>query len=178
MENQTIKQKNLPKLTRQDVKFVDKVIETGNLTKSAQESFEIKDPNYAGVKGHRLIRKDKIINAIEVKRKSLKNALIEKGITEEKIADKINVLLEASKPIFKNNNSTGEIEQVGEEIDYTAIDKGLKHATNIYGIEDLDKPKSTNVYNFIFNEQFREKVKPLEDALIEQFKNVKPEETD
>ena len=86
--------------------------------------------------------------------------------------------MEASKPIFKNDNSTGEIEQVGEEIDYTAIDKGLKHATNIYGIEDLDKPKSTNVYNFIFNEQFREKVKPLEDALIEQFKNVKPEETD
>lgn len=150
MEN-PIQQKKLPKLTRQDEKFVEKVLETGNLTQATQESYGIEDPNYAGVKGHRLIRKDKIINAIEVKRQTLKEALIEQGITEKKIAEKISVLLEAG------DAETGKI-------DYTAIDKGLKHAKDIYGVEDLDKPKE-NVYNFFFEPKFQQNIRSYDENL-------------
>lgn len=143
---------NLPKLTRQDEKFVEKVIETGNLTLATQESYGIEDPNYAGVKGHRLIRKDKIINAIEVKRKSLKQALLDKGINEDYLADKVNVLLNA-------------IDDKGNE-DYTAIDKGLKHATNIYGIEDpFEKGKVNNTYNFLFTKQVKDEVNQIESII-------------
>lgn len=142
----------LPKLTRQDEKFVEKVIETGNLTLATQESYGIEDSNYAGVKGHRLIRKDKIINAIEVKRKSLKQALLDKGINEDYLADKVNVLLNA-------------IDEKGNE-DYTAIDKGLKHATNIYGIEDpFEKGKVNNTYNFLFTKQVKDEVNQIESII-------------
>ncbi len=142
----------LPKLTRQDEKFVEKVIETGNLTLATQESYGIEDSNYAGVKGHRLIRKDKIINAIEVKRKSLKQALLDKGINEDYLADKVNVLLNA-------------IDDKGNE-DYTAIDKGLKHATNIYGIEDpFEKGKVNNTYNFLFTKQVKDEVNQIESII-------------
>lgn len=53
------------KLTKQDRKFVEKVIETGNLTQSVQEAYDIEDSKYASVKGQRLIAKDSILNAIE-----------------------------------------------------------------------------------------------------------------
>lgn len=163
MEKTQEKQKKVTKqrLTKQEEKFTDKVLETGNVTQATQEAFNIKDTNYAGVKGHRLLRKDKIINAIEVKRESLKSALEKQGITPYKIAERVDVLLHA-------------VDKEGKE-DYTAIDKGLKHATNIYGVEDIEKPKG-NTYNFILNQQFQEKVKPLEEAYKEQFRNVKPPE--
>lgn len=92
----------------------------------------------------------------------LKQALIKKGIDANKIAEKINVLLEAT---------------TGENPDYNSIDKGLKHATAIYGIEDKDSKKESNIYNFILNPIFKEQIKPLEEALKEQFKNAKPIET-
>jgi hypothetical protein len=147
------KKAKLPKLTKQDIAFVEKVVETGKLTKSAQEAYNLDNQRYAGVKAQRLIAKDNIIQAIEVKRKSLKQALIDKGITEDKIAEKIEVLLEAQ---------TEHKTESGETIikkDYNAIDKGLKHATNIYGVEDLnDKPKE-NVYNFFFEPTFQKSIK-------------------
>ncbi len=90
-------------------------------------------------------------------RKALENA----GINSQKIADKINVLLDA-------NN--------GDNPDYNAIDKGLKHATAIYGI-DPDKPKEGNTYNFILNPIFKEQIKPLEEALKQQFRNAQSTQT-
>lgn len=143
--------KKLRKLTKQEVKFTEKVIETGNLTKAVQESFNIEDPNYAGVKGHRLIRNDKIIEAIEVKRKTLREALYEKGINEVKVAETINELLDA-----KDEKGLS---------DYTAKDKGLKHALSIYGVEDPEKPKSQNTYNFIFNAEAQSEIKAMEEKI-------------
>ncbi len=142
----------LPKLTKQDDVFVERVIETGNLTKSVQEGYGIEDPRYAAVKGQRLIRKDNIIEAIEVKRKSLRQALIDKGITEDYLAEKVQTLLTG---VDKEGNS-----------DYTAIDKGLKHATSIYGVEDPDsKPKGQNTYNFIFNKETQADIKEIENKI-------------
>lgn len=64
-------------------------------------------------------------------RESLNDALNNKGITSEKIAEKINTLLDATTPIYKNNNETGEVEHVGDKPDYQAVDKGITHAIKI-----------------------------------------------
>lgn len=53
------------KLTKQEKKFVEIKAETGNGTLAVQKAFEIEDPNYAGVKAHRLLSDDKIISALE-----------------------------------------------------------------------------------------------------------------
>jgi hypothetical protein len=107
----------MSKLKIKEKEFVDKFIENNeNATKTVKEVFKIENDDYARLKGHRLITKDNVIEAIEVKRKSLKQALIEQGITEDYLAGKVNVLLNA-------------VDKEGE-IDYTAVDKGLKHAEN------------------------------------------------
>ena len=106
----------------------------------------------------------------------LKEALVQQGINPQKIAEKVNVLLNAESVKYKNNVTTGKIEEVGREPDFNAIDKGLKHATAIYGIVP-DAPKGNTTYNFILNPTFREKVQPLEEELKKQFKNARPTET-
>ncbi len=137
-----------------------------NGTQTVQEVFAIEDPNYAGVKAHRMIRTDKISQAIEIEKETLKSALEKEGITPERIAKKINVLLNAKEPIYKNNNESGEIEHVGDKIDFTAVDKGLKHAKDIYGVEDLDsKPKGNTTYNYIFNAETQADIKLMEEKI-------------
>lgn len=149
---QKLQHNHLKKISKADLKFANKVVETGNATQAVQEVYGIEDPNYAGVKGHRLLRNDKITEIIEIKRKSLRQALIDKGITEDYLADKVNVLLSAS-------NDEGKA-------DYNAIDKGLKHATSIYGvIPEGDKPQTGNTYNFIFSPEVQSEVKEIEDRI-------------
>lgn len=81
----------------------------------------------------------------------LRQALIEQGINPAKIAEKIDTLLNA-------------VDKEGIQ-DYTAIDKGLKHATAIYGITE-DKPKETGAtYNFIFNPEVQERVRVIDDEI-------------
>ena len=157
METKQTQQKKLQALTKQDKDFVEKVVITGKLTKSAQEAYKLDNQRYAGVKAQRMITKDNIINAIEVKRETLKSALELKGITPEKIAYKIKV------PLY---TTTGE----NEKRDLNAIDKGLKHAKEIYGVEDSDKPKE-NVYNFFFDPKFQQNIKNYDQHLKEQILN-------
>lgn len=77
----------------------------------------------------------------------LREALVAQGINPKKIAEKINVLLEATN---------------GDKDDYGAIDKGLKHATAIYGVL-AEKPQGTNTtYNFLFSDTVREKVRIID----------------
>ncbi len=77
----------------------------------------------------------------------LLEALKNQGINPAKIASKIDYLLNAE--------------------DYNAVDKGLKHATAIYGVVD-DKPKgTTNTYNFLFSEETQAKIKAI-DSIIKQ----------
>lgn len=92
----------------------------------------------------------------------LKEALLSQGIDANKIAEKIKVLMNA-------------VDREGLQ-DYSAIDKGIKHATAIYGI-DTEKPQSNTTYNFILNPSFQQQIKPLEEALKQQFRNVRPIET-
>lgn len=154
-----------PKLTRKQKIFVDEFAKTGNGTKAALKAYEIKSPNFVDVAksiATENLTKPYIIEATEIAQTTLKKALIAQGVTPEKIAEKVEELLDAETPIYKNNNSTKKIELVGYSADYNAIDKGLKHATNIFGIEDLAQPKSMNMYNFFFSPDLRKKVEVVE----------------
>jgi len=161
------KPKKLPKLSKKQKDFVKDYVLSGNGQESALNNYNIKGKdkeNIARSIASENLTKPNVALAIEIKTETLKSALEKKGITPDKIADKINVLLDASKPIFKNNNATGEIEQVGEEIDYIAVDKGLKHAKEIYGVEDSDKPKE-NIYNFFFEPKFQQNIRNFDENL-------------
>lgn len=68
------KKKEKP-LSKQDKIFVNEVVKTGNKTQAVQKAYGIKDENYAGVKGHRLISKDKIVKAVEKTRKTIAEQL-------------------------------------------------------------------------------------------------------
>lgn len=152
MKSEQLKpKKREKKLSRKDLLFVEKVVEDGNISKAVKETYDIKDAKYAYVKGQRLIENDVISNAIEVKRKSLKEALIAQGITEDYLADRVGVLLKATN-------------EKGQE-DYTAIDKGLKHATSIYGVVDPQKSEGGNTYNFLFSPETQADIKALEDKI-------------
>jgi len=118
---------------------------------TVREVYGEKDENYARVKAHRLLMKDNVNQEIVEVKETLKSALERKGITPEKIADTICELLDAK-------------DQSGNK-DYTAKDKGLKHALSIHGVEDPDKPKSNTTYNFIFNSETQEKIREINEAI-------------
>ena len=183
MKKEITQTKKLPKLTKKQRGFVNDYVISENGEQSALNNYEIeaKDKgNVARSIASENLTKPNIVSAINIKRKSLKEALIDEGVNEEKIAQKVNDLLEAKKDIYKNNNKTGEIEKVGEEIDYNAIDKGLKHATNIYGIEDINTKPKENVYNFYFEPQFQQNIKNYDEnikSLIRNKLNVQETET-
>ncbi len=83
----------------------------------------------------------------------LKEALIAAGVDSKKIAEKVNLLLEAK-------------DKEGVD-DFNTIDKGLRHATAIHGVLDLGirNPQQINTYNFIFSADVQSEVKKLEDAI-------------
>jgi len=179
METSQTQPKKLQRLTKKQRGFVEHYVATGNASEAVKKNYNVSNDLTARVMGSENLTKPNVAQAIEIKQTSLKSALEKQGITPEKIAERIDILLHASKPIYKNNNSTGEIEQVGEEIDYTAVDKGLKHATNIYGVIDPDdKPKQTNTtYNFIFSNEVQDKVKEINETIKEKLINATPIET-
>ena len=53
------------KLTNQEKKFVEGIVETGNQTQSAKKAFGLKSNDYAGKKGSLKVREGKIQNALQ-----------------------------------------------------------------------------------------------------------------
>lgn len=139
------------KLTKKERGFVESYVETENGTQSALKHYDVANAKVAGVIAVENLAKPSIQHAIEVKRKSLKEALIAQGITEDYLADRVGVLLKATN-------------EKGQE-DYTAIDKGLKHATSIYGVVDPQKSEGGNTYNFLFSPETQADIKALEDKI-------------
>lgn len=174
---QNPQKKKLPKLTKKQKGFVEDFVVTGNGTQSVLKNYDTKSPKVASVMAVENLAKPSVVTAIEIGQETLRSALIAKGITPTKIAEKIEVLLEASEPIYKNNNATGEIEHVGDKTDFTAVDKGLKHATAIYGVGDPEAPKSPtgNTYNFLFSAETQKEVKEIEARIKERLINPKQE---
>jgi len=146
----TQKKAKLPKLTKKRRKFVEHYVIDENGQEAAKKSFNVTNDNSARAVASELLTFPNVIEAIEVKRKSLKEALIDEGINEKYIAEKVNVLLKA-------------VDEKGMT-DYTAVDKGLKHATNIYGVEDVEKPKE-NIYNFFFEPKFQQNIRSYDENL-------------
>lgn len=163
MEKTQLQQKNLPKLTKKQRGFVNDYVETENGTQSALKNYDTKDYKTASVIAAENLDKPIIQVAIEVKRKTLKEALIEKGITEDFLADKVNVLLTA-------------VDDKGQT-DYTAVDKGLKHASSWYGVEDQTKPEGTKIYNFVFNQEVQKDVESINARIKEKLLNHEPNKT-
>ncbi len=166
------------RLTRSQSLFVNEIVLGANGTQAALKAYNINGrnkENIASVIASRTFGNVRVQNAIVIQSETLKTALKANGVTLDKVAERINDLLEAQTPIYKNNNATKQIELVGHSPDFGAIDKGLRHALNIYGIQDIiDKPAITNTYNFLFNVEAREQIKKIDDAIKAKLINVQP----
>lgn len=113
------------KLTKQDKKFVEVIVETGNQTLAVKKAYGIKDDNVAGNKGTRLLRKAKIQKAIM----SIADSIPDSLIIEKHLA-----LLNKEEVIAKNNVSTHEVEIIPTgQIDTNAVKAGLDMAYKIKG---------------------------------------------
>lgn len=105
--------------------------------------------------------------------------LVDKFIPDKKLAKVLDEGLDAGKRIFKNNNETGEIEDMGIEPDYAVRHKYLETGLKLKGHyvpEDSDKPKE-NVYNFFFEPKFQQNIKNYDQNLKNQIRNKDVEET-
>lgn len=131
------------KLTKQDKKFVEKVVETGNLTKAVQEAYDIEDPKYASVKGQRLIAKDRIKNAIQT---------LADRIPDDKLHQVLMDGLDATKRSGTGGmkigiGTDGKVNDFGhteiDEPDYATRHKYLDTALKIKGAYELDEQKTT-----------------------------------
>ena len=121
------------KLTKQERKFVKIKAKTGNGTRAVQEAFDIKDPDYASVKAVRLLGNDRIVKAIA-------DELPDELLLEVHLEG-----LAAGKHIYKNNNESGEIEDMGIEPDYATRHKYLDSAYKLKGTYAPEKSVSVNI---------------------------------
>ncbi len=132
--------------------FVAEYVKNEHGTNAALKAYDTKDPRVANSIATENLSKPAITQAIEKKRKSLKQALIDKGIDEDYLAGKVEVLLTAT-------DSEGNT-------DYTAVDKGLKHAASFHGVVSPDEgAKTQNIYNFVFSEAGRARISEVEDEI-------------
>jgi len=68
-----------------------------------------------------------------VSTKGFQELLKEAGVTDEKISQVMSEGLAAIKPLFKNNNATGNVEQIGEVPDHAIRHKYLETAIKVKG---------------------------------------------
>ncbi len=123
-------------LTKQDQEFVKEIVNSGNQTKAAKKAYKIKNDGYARVKGHKQLTKANIKNAI---------LTIAESLPDEELVKVHKEGLKAGKRIFKNNNETGEIEDLGIEPDYATRHKYLDSAYKLKGIYAPDKNLNVSV---------------------------------
>lgn len=155
MENQTQKVQKPRKLSKRQQGFVVDYLKTGNGAEAARNNYNIVGKSADGIArsiASENLTKPAIVSAIEEGRISLKDALIHQGVTPKKIANRINFLLDSDQE--------------------SAIDKGLKHATTIYGVVTEDTQKqNNNTYNFIFSPDVQDEVKSMEERIKEKLLN-------
>lgn len=159
MEKTTQLQKKPPKLTKKQRGFVEDYVASGNASESIKKNYNVTTDLTARTMGSENITKPNVALAIEIKQQSLREALIKQGVTPEKIAQKVETLLNATEKI-------GILGKEYETPDYNAIDKGLKHATTIYGvISDDENPRQANTYNFIFSPENQKDIREIEEKI-------------
>lgn len=166
-QNNHLQKQKLPKLTKKQRGFVRDYVATGNGQEAALKNYDIVGKDKEGIArslASENLTKPNVAIAVEIGQMSLKQALIDKGVTPAKIAERVEVLLHASdRAGFK---------------DYTAIDKGLKHATNIYGVVDetVKQNSQGNTYNFLFSSETQADVKSIEDKIKSRLINQNVQE--
>jgi hypothetical protein len=166
------------KLTKKQKGFVKDFAIDENGTKAALNHYDIegKQPEkIAAAIASENLTKPNIVDAIEQEKVNLKQSLLDEGINGKRIAEKINVLLNAEKKTFRNNVTTGEVEEVATETDYAAVDKGLKHATAIFGITPEGQTHQNNVtYNFLFSPETQNKIREINEVIKAKLINNEP----
>lgn len=171
-----LKKGQKPKLTKKQKLFVAEYAISENGADAAKKAYDIKGSNVNAIAASiakENLTKPPIQDAVAEVQESLKEALITEGVTPKRIAEKVNVLLNAKEKVFRNNVSTGEIEEVGERTDFNAVDKGLKHATAIYGIApDGPRTPSNVTYNFLFSKETQESIAVINKKIKERLINV------
>lgn len=177
----------MEELTKQEQNFVKEVAITDNKTQAVVKAYKVKDPDYAGVKGHRLIRKDKIKKAVAEVKKTIADQ-----IPDEDLIKKHKELLEQKQLAYfvfrrsiKDEEIEGHMEANGLDLiviretdkgkmafysisDAQAVKSGLDMAYKIKGTYAPDKNINLNVD---FNEGLTdEEVKALKDLVAKEWK--------
>lgn len=133
----------LDDLTKKQKGFVKDYVETGNGTQAALNNYDI------GGK-HGTDNPEKVASVIAAEnlaKPSIQNAI--KSIAEQIPDDELIKVhkegLQADKKVFKNNNATGEIEEVASEPDFAVRYKYLDSAYKLKGSYAPDKSVHLNL---------------------------------
>jgi len=124
------------KLTKKEKNFVKEYVKTGHGVESVLKTYDTKDYSTAGNIASENLKKPKIIDAIMSIAERIPDELLEKVHIEG---------LNAGKTVFKNNMSTGEVEEVGYEPDYAVRHKYLDSAYKLKGSYAPDKNININM---------------------------------
>lgn len=116
---------SIEKLTFKEKGFVKDYVKTGNATKAVLNNYDTKDENIAASIGSQNLRKLKIQKVI----KSIADKIPDDRLLEVHLEG-----LEAGKHIYKNNNESGEIEDMGVEPDYAVRHKYLESGYKLKGL--------------------------------------------
>lgn len=126
-------------------KFAKEYIKNGNnATQAAKDVYGITNDNYAKVKGHRKLKSKNVQKVVKSIADQIPDSLLVKVHNEG---------LHASKKVFKNNNESGEIEEVSEEADYPTRHKYLDTAYKVKGTYAPEKTENTTEVNIVNAEQ-------------------------
>jgi hypothetical protein len=159
-----IKLPKLPKLTKKREGFVKDFVETGNATEAVVRNYDVKDRNVAKTVGSELLTFPNVIEAVEIIKKSLADAIPDELVTEKHIA-----LLNKKEMKRTFNHDTGEwIEVETGEVDTQAVSKGVEMAYKLkkaFGENETPKNPSGNTYNFIFSDEVRSKVQAIDEMI-------------
>ena len=116
------------------------VLSNENGTATAQKVYKIEDEDYAGVKAHRLISKDKIKTEIEKVKQTIAERIPDDLLVEKNIA-----LLNKMEMITTKDEEGQTIQVESNQIDARAVAKGLDIAHRVKGTYAPEKIQSVNV---------------------------------
>jgi len=126
----------MAKLTKKQKGFVKDYIKTENGTQAVMNNYDVKDNIVAKSIASENLTKPYIKEAIQSIADRIPDELLEKTHLEG---------LEAGKHIYKNNNETGEIDDLGVEPDFAVRHKYLDSAYKLKGSYAPDKNININM---------------------------------
>ena len=131
----------MPKgLTRKQKGFVKDYVRTGIGVTSVLNNYDKMKYNTANAVAVENLQKPSIIEAIAVEQKTLADRIPDDLIERVHLEG-----LNAGRTIYKNNMSSGKVEEVGYEPDYSARHKYLDSAYKLKGSYAAEKSMALNV---------------------------------